>query len=55
MTFGAKVSSFQFDLEKNRWVVDFEPDSGVTMTHEKALEALGWPSLNDSLVPESIH
>ena len=55
LTFGAKVSSFQFDLEKNRWVVDFEPDSGVTMTHEKALEALGWPSLNDSLVPESIH
>ena len=54
LTFGAKLESFQFDSERKCWVVGFDPDSGVTMTHEKALEALGWPSANDNPPSETV-
>jgi hypothetical protein len=40
VTFGAKLASFRFDHEE--WLVGLEPQSGVTMTHAKALEALGF-------------
>ncbi|MBY0396312.1 MAG: hypothetical protein K2X91_07560 [Thermoleophilia bacterium] len=41
--FGARLASFQFDHDANQWVVRLEPDSGVVMTHRKALDALKWP------------
>ena len=44
VTFGAKLASFRFDNDKNHWVVQLEPKSGVFMTHPRALEALGWPA-----------
>jgi hypothetical protein len=43
MTFGASLASFRFDLDRGEWLVGLEPESGVLMTHAKALEALGGP------------
>jgi hypothetical protein len=40
--FGAALASFSLDAETGVWLVGLEPDSGVIMTHHKALEALGW-------------
>lgn len=42
--FGARLASFRFDDATRTWRLGLVPDSGVIMTHEKALEALGWPS-----------
>ena len=42
LTFGARLASFRFD--NDQWLVGLEPESGVIITHMKALEALGWPS-----------
>ena len=39
VTFGAKLASFQHD--GTVWRIAFEPDSGVFITHTKALEAIG--------------
>jgi hypothetical protein len=39
VTFGAKLASFQHDGKA--WQIAFEPDSGVFITHTKALEAIG--------------
>ena len=47
VTFGARLASFQYDLSREEWLVGLEPE-GVLMTHTKALEVLGWPSVNDS-------
>jgi hypothetical protein len=47
MIFGARLASFRFDVDREQWLVAFEPESGVTMTHFKALEALGWPRANE--------
>ncbi len=37
LRFGAKLGSIR--LERNVWVISLEPDSGVFMTNEKALQA----------------
>jgi hypothetical protein len=47
MLFGARLASFQFDLEGEEWVIGLEPDSGVTMVHHKALEAVGMRAGDD--------
>ena len=47
VTFGARLASFEFDLNGGQWLVGLEPESGVIITHMKALEALGWPSATD--------
>ena len=52
VTFGARLASFRFDAEGEQWLVGLEPDSGVIMTHMKALEALGWPSASDLAMEE---
>lgn len=51
VVFGARLASFALETESNEWVVGLEPESGVFMTHTKALQALGWPSV-DELAPE---
>ncbi len=52
ITFGAKLASFRFDREHEIWQVGLEPGSGVIMTHNKALEALGWPTAVDLSVED---
>ncbi len=42
--FGARLEAFQYDLNAGEWLIRFEPKSGVSITHMKALETLGWPS-----------
>jgi len=42
--FGARLASLELDLATNEWVFAVEPDSGVFITHPKALEAVGWPA-----------
>lgn len=51
LTFGARLASFTFDTDENGWRVGLVPDSGVTITHRKALEKIGWPA-GDDLRPE---
>ncbi|MFO0907672.1 MAG: hypothetical protein U0794_04805 [Isosphaeraceae bacterium] len=46
VVFGASLAAFQFDLERNEWLVSLEHQSGVTLIHRKALEAIGWPALD---------
>jgi hypothetical protein len=41
VTFGARLASFQRDPADKFWRVGLEPDSGVYITHTKALEAIG--------------
>ncbi len=41
--FGAQLAGFRFDSDKNYWVVQLMPKSGVFLTHPRALEALGEP------------
>ena len=47
VTFGARLASFAYDEQSQEWRVGLEPDSGVYLTHPKALEALGWPTFAD--------
>ena len=42
--FGARLAGFQYDAEAKEWLIRFEPRSGVSMTHYKALQTMGWPS-----------
>ena len=42
--FGARLAAFQYDTEAQEWLIRFEPKSGVSIKHVKALESLGWPS-----------
>jgi len=42
VTFGAHLASFQYDGNRNLWVIRLEPKSGVFITHTKALEAIGY-------------
>jgi hypothetical protein len=42
--FGARLASFQYDKDRESFVIRFEPKSGVMISHNKALEALGWPT-----------
>jgi hypothetical protein len=44
VTFGARLASFTFDIERGEWLVGLVPDSGVSITHRRALKSLGWPS-----------
>jgi hypothetical protein len=55
VTFGAKLASFERDKNAGRqWLIRLEPKSGVPITHTKALEALGWPSISEpETQPES--
>jgi hypothetical protein len=46
--FGARLASFRFDQAEGRWVVTLLGDSGVVMTHRGALEALKWPTFNET-------
>ena len=41
VTFGARLSSFRSDPINDVWWVGLEPDSGVFITHTRALEAIG--------------
>ena len=41
VTFGARLASFQPDATHKFWLVGLEPESGVYITHTKALEAIG--------------
>jgi hypothetical protein len=47
VTFGARLAEFTYDSDAREWRVGLEPESGVFLTHPKALQALGWPSLAD--------
>jgi hypothetical protein len=47
VTFGARIDSFHFDPDGEEWQVGLEHDSGVFMTHTRALEAIGWPTGNE--------
>jgi hypothetical protein len=47
VTFGAKLASFQYDLESEVWLVGLMPDSGVSITHHKALKAIGMSTEQD--------
>ena len=51
VTFGAKLASFEFDATNDVWWVGLEPDSGVFITHTKALEAIGMPAVPKADVP----
>ncbi len=42
--FGAELAAFEFDFDKNYYVVKLKPGSGVFLTHPRALEALGKPA-----------
>src|SRR5262249_26063024 len=42
VTFGARLNSFTFDDQAQEWRVGLEPNSGVYLTHPRALESLGW-------------
>jgi hypothetical protein len=44
VTFGARLAGFHFDDQSQEWRIALEPESGVYLTHTRALEALGWPS-----------
>jgi DNA-directed RNA polymerase subunit RPC12/RpoP len=41
--FGARLASFTYDRVNKEWLVGLEPESGVFLTHPKALEAIGRP------------
>lgn len=45
LLFGARISTFEFDSSREQWVIGLEPNSGVQISHLKALQALGWPEL----------
>jgi hypothetical protein len=47
ITFGARLASF--NLVGEEWLVGLEPESGVIMTHGRALQALGWPPPDESV------
>lgn len=49
---GARLASFRYDLTAEEWKVGLEPNSGVTMTHRKALDALNWPGPSEFDLPE---
>jgi hypothetical protein len=42
--FGARYKSVELDPATSLWVITFEPDSGVFITHTRALEAINWPT-----------
>jgi hypothetical protein len=48
LLFGARLASFRFDQERDVWLIGLEPESGVTMVHRKALEAIDWKLTDDA-------
>ena len=50
--FGARLASMDLDPASNEWVLTFEPDSGVFITHPRALEAIGWPPFEPPRSPD---
>ena len=44
LTFGAKLRSIVYDTERKQWVVRLEPKRGAFITHQRALQAIGWPA-----------
>ncbi len=52
VTFGARLASFAYDERTKEWRVGLEPQSGVFLTHPKALEALGWPTFAEPSATE---
>lgn len=48
--FGARLASFRY--ENGLWLIGLEPDSGVFLTHPRALEARGFPSSDESVGDE---
>ena len=52
LRFGARLQSLTLDPDTNEWFIRFEPNSGVFLTHTRALEVLGWPGPNrDPIIP----
>jgi hypothetical protein len=49
--FGARYASVEFDLTSSEWVVKLEPDSGVFITHTKALSKIDWPTFEPTEEP----
>ena len=45
--FGARLASITLDVGSGEYLVGLEPDSGVFITHYRALEAIGWPAADD--------
>jgi hypothetical protein len=52
VTFGARLAGFRFDDQTKEWRITLEPESGVYLTHPRALEALGWPSFAEPQAKE---
>jgi hypothetical protein len=48
VTFAGKLASFEYNPNEECWVIKLQPKSGVYITHTKALEALGWPSITEA-------
>lgn len=44
VVFGARLAAFQYDSERESFVIRFDPKSGVPMRYTRALESLGWPT-----------
>jgi hypothetical protein len=42
--FGARLASFTYDRTNTEWLAGLEPESGVFLTHPRALEAIGRPA-----------
>jgi hypothetical protein len=52
VTFGARLAGFSSDGQSQEWRIALEPQSGVYLTHTRALEALGWPSFAEPSAKE---
>ena len=49
--FGARYASVEVDTTSGEWVVALEPDSGVFITHTKALSKIDWPTFEPTEEP----
>ncbi len=50
--FGARLSGFKRDNDRDLWVIQLEPKSGVFITHTKALERIGWQDGSEIVAPK---
>ena len=50
--FGARLATFEYDRDKDTWIIKLEPKSGVIIEHTRALESLGWPSTEHVDMPK---
>jgi hypothetical protein len=51
VTFGARLQAIVYDAGQKEWVVRLEPKSGVFITHQRALLAIGWPQPEAAELP----